>query len=141
LRCSPFCLDISHHRRSPSYNPQSHRQFFRSVLDTPKIRQMLACFFRSLLINLPLGINSQWISTIDNKIAGNISCIKKQSDNNISCLRLHHSQTDVPGAESLFFLPDSASAHLADMVHPDDQEMAQSRSGPDLETEATWQAH
>jgi hypothetical protein len=49
-----------------------------------KIGQMLACFFCSLLINLPLGINSQWISTIDNKIADNISCLKKQSDNNLS---------------------------------------------------------
>jgi hypothetical protein len=42
-----------------------------------KIGQMLACFFCSLLINSPLGINSQWISTIDNKIADNISCLKK----------------------------------------------------------------
>jgi hypothetical protein len=49
-----------------------------------KIGQMLACLFCSLLINLPLGINSQWISTIDNKIADNISCLKKQSDNNSS---------------------------------------------------------
>jgi hypothetical protein len=49
-----------------------------------KIRQMLACFFCSLLINSPLGINSQWISTIDNKYADNISCLKKQSDNNSS---------------------------------------------------------
>jgi hypothetical protein len=45
----------------------------------PKIGQMLACFFCSLLINLPLGINSQWISTIDKKIADNISCLKKHS--------------------------------------------------------------
>ncbi len=28
-----------------------------------KTGQMLSCFFCSLLINLPLGINSQWIST------------------------------------------------------------------------------
>ncbi len=49
-----------------------------------KIGQMRARFFCSLLINLPLGINSQWISTIDNKIADNISCLKKQSDNNSS---------------------------------------------------------
>jgi hypothetical protein len=46
-----------------------------------KIGQMLACFFCSLLIDLPLGINSQWISTINNKIVDNISCLKKQSDN------------------------------------------------------------
>jgi hypothetical protein len=49
-----------------------------------KIGQMLACFFCSLLIKLPLGINSQWISTINNKITDNISCLKKQSDNNSS---------------------------------------------------------
>jgi hypothetical protein len=49
-----------------------------------KIGQMLACFFCSLSINLPLSINSQWISTIDNKIADNISRLKKQSDNNSS---------------------------------------------------------
>ncbi len=46
---------------------------------------MLARFFCSLLINSPLGINSQsWISTIDNKIAGDISRLKKQSDINSS---------------------------------------------------------
>jgi hypothetical protein len=49
-----------------------------------KIGQMLARFFCSLLINLPLGINSQWINMIDNKIANDISCLKKQSDNNSS---------------------------------------------------------
>ena len=41
----------------------------------------------------------------------------------------------------MFFLPDSARAHLADMGHRIDQEMAQSRMGPDLETEAARQAH
>jgi hypothetical protein len=41
----------------------------------------------------------------------------------------------------LFFLPDSARAHLADMGHHVDQEMAQSQRDPDLETEAIWQAH
>jgi hypothetical protein len=45
-----------------------------------KIRQILACFFCSLLIKSPLGINSQWISIIDNKIADDISCLKKQYD-------------------------------------------------------------
>ncbi len=40
-----------------------------------KIGQMLAHFFCLLLINLPLGIDSQLISTIDNKIADNISCL------------------------------------------------------------------
>jgi hypothetical protein len=45
---------------------------------------MLACFFCSLLIDWPLGINSQLICMIDNKIADNISCLKKESDNNSS---------------------------------------------------------
>jgi hypothetical protein len=45
---------------------------------------MHACFFCSLVINLPLGINSQWIGTIDNKIADDISRLKKQSDINSS---------------------------------------------------------
>jgi hypothetical protein len=49
-----------------------------------KIGQMLALFFCSLLINLPLGINSKWISTINNKITDNISRLKKHSDINSS---------------------------------------------------------
>jgi hypothetical protein len=49
-----------------------------------KIGQILARFLCSLLINLRLGINSQWINTIDNKIADNISCLKKRYDNNSS---------------------------------------------------------
>jgi hypothetical protein len=31
------------------------------------------------MINLPLGINSKWISTDDNKITDDISCIKRES--------------------------------------------------------------
>ncbi len=49
-----------------------------------KIGQMLARFFCLFLINLPLGINSQWISTINNKIDDDISCLKKQSDKDSS---------------------------------------------------------
>ncbi len=41
--------------------------------------RLLAGFFCSLLINSPLGINSQWISIDDNKIADNISQTKKAS--------------------------------------------------------------
>jgi hypothetical protein len=44
---------------------------------------MLASFFCSLLITLPLGINSQRISMINN-IADDISRLKTQSDNNSS---------------------------------------------------------
>jgi hypothetical protein len=49
-----------------------------------KIGKMLACFFCSLLINLSFGINSQWTSMIDNKIADNINRLKKHSDSNSS---------------------------------------------------------
>jgi hypothetical protein len=50
-----------------------------------KIGRRLACFFCSLLIDSPLGINSQWISTVANKIADDISRLKKllqQQSNN-----------------------------------------------------------
>jgi hypothetical protein len=68
---------------------------------------MLAHFFCLLLINFPRGINLQWISMIKNKIADDISHLKKQSD------------TD--------------SSHLIDMGHCVDQEMAQTQRGPDLQ--------
>ena len=43
-----------------------------------KVGRLLGRFFCSFLINSPLGINSQWISTDDNKIADDISRLKKQ---------------------------------------------------------------
>jgi hypothetical protein len=50
-----------------------------------KIGCRLARFFCSLLIDSPLGINSQWISTVANEIADDISRLKKllqQQSNN-----------------------------------------------------------
>jgi len=44
-----------------------------------KVGRLLARFFCLLMINSPLGFNSKWISTDDNKIADNISCIKRES--------------------------------------------------------------
>jgi hypothetical protein len=44
-----------------------------------KVGRLLARFFCSLMINSPLGINSKWISTDDNKIADDISRIKRDS--------------------------------------------------------------
>jgi hypothetical protein len=41
------------------------------------VGRLLAHFFCLLMINLPFGINSKWISTDDKKIADDISCIKK----------------------------------------------------------------
>jgi hypothetical protein len=48
---------------------------------------------------------------------------------------------DIPGADSLLFLPDSARANLVDMGHCVDQEMANSQRGTDLETKAAMQSH
>jgi hypothetical protein len=41
-----------------------------------RIGRLLARFFCWLLINLPLSINSQWISMLHNAIADDISCAK-----------------------------------------------------------------
>jgi hypothetical protein len=41
-----------------------------------RIGCLLARFFCLLLINSPLGIDSQWISTLHNAIANDISCAK-----------------------------------------------------------------
>jgi hypothetical protein len=43
-----------------------------------RIGRLLARFFCSLIIDSPVGINSQWISTEENKIADDISRLKKQ---------------------------------------------------------------
>ncbi len=72
----PVILNLTKTSLAQSWTLHTYKQ--------SKIRQMLACFSCSLLINLPLGINSQWISTINNKIVDDISCLKKHSDNNSS---------------------------------------------------------
>jgi hypothetical protein len=72
----PVILNVTNNLSALSWTHHTCKQ--------SKIGQMLAHFFCSLLIKLLFGINSQWISTIDNKIADNISCLKKQSDNNSS---------------------------------------------------------
>ncbi len=43
-----------------------------------KNARLLAQFFCSLLINSPLGLNSQWVSTNDNKFADNIHLKQKK---------------------------------------------------------------
>jgi hypothetical protein len=54
-----------------------------------KIGQMLTCFLCSLLINLPLGINSQWISTIITRLRTTFLVSK----NNLTLIHLLHSNT------------------------------------------------
>jgi hypothetical protein len=102
-----------------------------------KIGHLLARFFCSLLNNSPLGINSQWITTDDNKIANDISCLKKQSDTN-SAPNFNYNtlKQTYPELDHCSFFSDSARAHLKDMGDCVDREMAKSRGGPDVETEA-----
>ncbi len=76
--------DDPHHVILNVTNNSSRLSWTLHTCKQSKIGQMLARFFCSLLIYLPLGINSQLISTIDSKIADDISCLKKQSDNNSS---------------------------------------------------------
>jgi hypothetical protein len=78
---------ITDHPHSRILNVTDNSSALSWTLHTCKrsmIGQMLARFFCSLLIHFPLGINSQWIRTIKNKIADNISCLKKQSDTDSS---------------------------------------------------------
>jgi hypothetical protein len=72
----PVILNVTNNSSALSWTLHTCKQL--------KMGKMLAHFFCSLLINLSLGINSQWINTIDNKIADDISCLKKQSVNNSS---------------------------------------------------------
>jgi hypothetical protein len=83
VRTSPV-TDDPHHVILNITNNSSALSWTLHTCKRSKIRRMLACFFCALLINLPLGINLQWISTMDNKIADNISCLKQQSENNSS---------------------------------------------------------
>jgi hypothetical protein len=55
----------------------SSLRWTQNACRTSKLGRLLARFFCSLLIDSPLGINSQWISTTDNFIADDISCLKK----------------------------------------------------------------
>jgi hypothetical protein len=86
---TPCCSDIPvtdvpHHVILNITDNSSALSWTLHTCKRSKIGQMLACFFCLLLINSPLGINSQLISTINDMIADNISCLKKQSDNNSS---------------------------------------------------------
>ncbi len=47
-----------------------------------RIGHLLEHFFCLLLIYSPLGINSQWISTLHNAIADDISCAKNAASDN-----------------------------------------------------------
>ncbi len=51
------------------------------------------------------------------------------------------SLTEIPRAESLFFLPDQAQASLADLGDCIDRELAKSHHDSEIETQATRKAH
>ncbi len=71
----PVLLNVTNNASTLSWTNHTCRKL--------KLGRLLAWFFCSLLINSPLGIDSQWISTDDNKIAGNISWIKNTSSNSL----------------------------------------------------------
>ena len=63
-----------------------------------RIGRLLARFFCSLLINSPLGVNSQWISTTLNTIADEISRVKE----NMSTDNSQHSSFDYSTLQQRF---------------------------------------
>jgi hypothetical protein len=71
----PILLNVTNNASALSWTNYTCRK--------SKLGRLLAWFFCSLLINSPLGINSQWISADDNKIAKDISHIKKTSSNTL----------------------------------------------------------
>jgi hypothetical protein len=109
-----------------------------------RIGCLLACFFCSLLINLPLGINSQWISTFHNAIANNISRAKTAaSEYTHSHPSFDYSslqQKYLELSHCSFFWP-SARANLSHMGDCVDREVAMSRRDKEVESEAAWQSH
>ena len=67
----PVLLNVS--------NNASALGFTTGACKKSKVGHVIARFFCSLMINSPLGINSKWINTDDNKIADDIPRIKKKS--------------------------------------------------------------
>jgi len=65
----PVLLNVTDNTSALSWTTGTCRKY--------KIGCRLARFFCSVLINPPLGVNSQWISTVANEIADDISCLKK----------------------------------------------------------------
>ncbi len=64
----PVLLNITDNASALSWTTGASRK--------SRIGRLLARFFCSLLINSPLGINSQWISTLHNAITNDISHAK-----------------------------------------------------------------
>ena len=56
----------------------------RHTCKSSKIGKLLARFFCCIIMDSPLGINSEWISTHDNYIADDISRLKKQTNSTSS---------------------------------------------------------
>ena len=56
-------------------------------------------------------------------------------------VRLHLSQTEVPRAETLIFLPGTTQANLVDVGNSLDRDVVMSQRDTEISTEASWQAH
>jgi hypothetical protein len=108
-----------------------------------RIGRLLAHLISLLLINSPLGINSQWILMLHNAIVNDIFVprLLLQKNTNSHHLQLFIPPAEVPRAESLLFLPPSARANLSHMGDHVDREVAMSQQDKEVETEATWQSH
>jgi len=65
----PVILNVTDNRSALNWTVHTCKQ--------SRIGRLLGRFFCSLLINSPIGINSQWISTKENKIADDISRLKR----------------------------------------------------------------
>lgn len=92
------------------------------------IGRALARFFCGLLINSPLGINSEWIATDENEVADKISRIKKQQSNSSHHFSFDYSSLKKEFAElknCTFFQP---SPELLSMIW----EILLTRKCPDL---------
>jgi hypothetical protein len=107
-----------------------------------KVGRLLARFFCSLMIKPPLGINAKWISTDDNKIADDISRIKRESVNEDSPPFFDYSTLTQMYPElircSFFMIQPELISLMGNRI---DREVAMSRRDKEIETEAARQAH
>jgi len=128
----PVLLNVTDNASAPSWTAGAFKK--------SKVGRLLARFFCSLMINSPLGINSKWISTDDNKIADDISRIRRESVTEDSSPFFDYSTLtqmypELIHCSSFMIQPELI---LLDRI---DQEVAMSQRDKEIETEAAWQAH
>jgi hypothetical protein len=102
----------------------------------------LARFFCGLLIGSDVGINAKWISTEANKIADEISRVKKSnhSTHSSTCYDLSKLKQELCGIETLSFLPPESRAALYALGNYVDAKMSRLKHGAEVETKRFRQA-